>query len=57
MQPFEQGRIDVFTRRIRLHGDLDAGQRAALLAIADRCPFHRTPEAQAVIRTEPAAPD
>ena len=50
------GRIDVFTRRIRLHGALDAQQRAALLAIADRCPVHRTLEAEAVIRTELADP-
>ena len=53
------GRIDVFTRRIRLMGELDAQQSAALLAIADRCPVHRTLEAKAVIRTEmadPAAP-
>ena len=47
-----QGRIDVFIRRIRLHGDLDAEQRAALLSIAERCPVHRTLEAQAVVRTE-----
>ena len=46
------GRIDEFTRVIRLEGDLDAGQRARLLEIADKCPVHRTLEASATIRTE-----
>ncbi|WP_209426612.1 OsmC family protein [Pararhodobacter sp. SW119] len=45
-------RIDVFTRRIRLEGDLSAEDRADLLRIADRCPVHRTLEAQARIETE-----
>ncbi|TDK51280.1 bifunctional alpha/beta hydrolase/OsmC family protein [Antarcticimicrobium luteum] len=36
------GRIDRFTRRIRLGGDLDDDQRARLLEIADKCPVHRT---------------
>lgn len=44
-------KLDVFTRVIRLEGDLTADQRAALLAIADRCPVHRTLHGQAVIRT------
>jgi len=34
--------IDVIRRRIRLAGDLDAGQRQRLLQIADRCPVHKT---------------
>ncbi|TDE40263.1 bifunctional alpha/beta hydrolase/OsmC family protein [Antarcticimicrobium sediminis] len=36
------GKIDRFTREIRLCGDLDAEQRARLLEIADKCPVHRT---------------
>lgn len=46
-----KGRIDVFSRAVRIAGDLDADQRARLLEIADRCPVHRTLEAQAVVRT------
>lgn len=37
-----EGRIDRIERRIRLAGDLDDAQRERLLAIADRCPVHRT---------------
>ncbi|MEO1774279.1 MAG: alpha/beta fold hydrolase [Pseudomonadota bacterium] len=48
-------RIDRFTRRIRMEGPLDDTQRKRLLEIADRCPVHRTLEAQAVIVTEKAA--
>lgn len=46
------GKIDVFTRRIRLTGDLSDDQRTTLLAIADRCPVHKTLHAKARIRTE-----
>jgi uncharacterized OsmC-like protein/pimeloyl-ACP methyl ester carboxylesterase len=35
-------RIERITRRITLHGELDAAQRQRLLEIADRCPVHRT---------------
>lgn len=45
------GRIDVFSRTIRLEGDLDADARARLLEIADRCPVHRTLEGEARIET------
>jgi putative redox protein len=34
--------IDVIERRITLAGPLDAGQRARLMAIAEKCPVHRT---------------
>jgi uncharacterized OsmC-like protein/alpha-beta hydrolase superfamily lysophospholipase len=44
-------RIDRFERRIVLEGDLTDGDRQRLLAIADRCPVHRTLEAGAVITT------
>jgi putative redox protein len=47
-----QSKVDVFTRRIRMEGDLTDEQRAALLRIADKCPVHQTLHAQAVVQTE-----
>ena len=44
-------RLDVLTREIELVGELDDGQRAALLRIADRCPVHRTLEGEIEVRT------
>ncbi len=44
-------KIDQFTRRICLEGELDAEQRQKLLAIADKCPVHRTLEAEVRIVT------
>ena len=44
-------KIDSFRREIRLEGDLDDDQRTRLLEIADRCPVHRTLEAEARIET------
>jgi uncharacterized OsmC-like protein/pimeloyl-ACP methyl ester carboxylesterase len=44
-------RIDVFSRSIRLEGDLTGDQRARLLEIADRCPVHRTLESRVRIAT------
>jgi putative redox protein len=35
-------RGDRFTRQIAIRGDLDEEQRSRLLAIADKCPVHRT---------------
>lgn len=44
--------VDSFNRRITLRGDdLDAGQRARLLEIADRCPVHRTLERSSKVNT------
>ncbi len=45
-------KIDVFQRSIRLDGNLNDEQRNALLAIADKCPVHRTLSGQAIIETE-----
>lgn len=42
---------DVFTRVIHLQGDLSEDQRTALLAIADKCPVHKTLHAEAIIHT------
>ncbi|PLL10221.1 osmotically inducible protein C [Tabrizicola sp. TH137] len=47
-----QAKVDVFSRVIRLTGNLTDDQRAALLAIADKCPVHRTLHGQAIILTE-----
>jgi len=44
--------VDVFTRRIRMDGELTDEQRAALLRMADKCPVHQTLHAQAVVQTE-----
>ena len=49
---------DLFTREIRIEGDLDATQRARLLEIANRCPVHRTLEGGSAVETRLAeAPD
>ncbi len=45
-------RLDRIQRVIELEGELDASQRAGLLAIADRCPVHRTLEGDILITTE-----
>ncbi len=43
--------IDRMERRISLGGPLSAEQREALLAIANKCPVHRTLESQVHIDT------
>jgi putative redox protein len=53
----DQGRgaqLEVLSRAIRLTGDLDEDQRARLMAIADRCPVHRTLEGRLQIETKAA---
>ncbi len=40
------GKIDRFTRKITLRGELDEEARQRLLEIADRCPVHRTLEGE-----------
>ncbi|WP_171099792.1 bifunctional alpha/beta hydrolase/OsmC family protein [Ruegeria sp. HKCCD7255] len=47
-----EGKVDVFRRKIRLQGPLDEAQRAKLMEIADRCPVHRTLEGTVQITTE-----
>ena len=44
-------KIDHFERVVTLVGDLSEAQRARLLEIADRCPVHRTLEAEVAIVT------
>ena len=53
----KEGMIDRIERVITLEGDLDAGQRARLIDIANKCPVHRTLKSEIDIRTveEPAA--
>jgi putative redox protein len=46
------GKIDVFRRTLHLRGELDPPTRERLLAIADKCPVHRTLHAEVRIETE-----
>ena len=46
------GRLDLIDLVISLDGTLSAGQRAALLAIADKCPVHRTLTSEVSISTQ-----
>jgi putative redox protein len=45
------GKLDRIERRIELTGALTPEQRQALLAIADRCPVHRTLKSEIDIQT------
>ncbi len=47
-------KIDQFRRIITLTGDLDEDQLARLMAIADKCPVHRTLESEIEIVTQMA---
>jgi putative redox protein len=49
----KDGKVDRIEREVVLEGPLDAGQRARLLAMADRCPVHRTWELGIEVRTRP----
>jgi putative redox protein len=51
------GLIETIDRTIELHGPLTEEQRNSLLAIADRCPVHRTLTADVHIRTQLLEPD
>jgi len=46
-----EGRLDRITREVELVGPLDAEQRARLLAIAEKCPVHRTLTSEIDIQT------
>ena len=46
-----EGKIDRIERDIVLQGPLDESQRARLMAIADRCPVHRTLASEIKIET------
>ena len=45
------GRVDVFTRKIHIEGELSVDQRARMLEIADKCPVHKTLEKSSVVMT------
>ncbi len=47
----KEGTIDRIERTITLEGDLDPGQRARLMEMADKCPVHRTLKSEIDIRT------
>lgn len=47
----QEGRITRIEREIELEGPLDATQRQLLLAVADRCPVHRTLVSEIDIQT------
>jgi putative redox protein len=48
-------KLDRIERRIELHGQLDAAQRARLIEIANRCPVHRTLSSNIQIETSEMA--
>lgn len=43
---------DVFTRSLTIEGDIDEAQRNRIMEIANKCPVHRTLEANSHINTE-----
>ena len=49
-----EAKPDIFTRTIALEGELTEEQRGKLMAIADRCPVHRTLERGSSVTTEAA---
>ena len=46
------GKVDLFSRRISLEGDLSSEQEARMLQIADKCPVHKTLENEIKISTD-----
>ncbi|WP_439381884.1 OsmC family protein [Amycolatopsis lexingtonensis] len=50
----ERGMLSRITREISLEGELDDEQRAKLMAIADKCPVHRTLSSEIAIETREA---
>jgi putative redox protein len=48
----ESGKVDVFSRRLMIEGELSDEQRKRLVEIADRCPVHRTLHGETKIVTE-----
>ncbi|MGB9367661.1 MAG: alpha/beta fold hydrolase [Xanthobacteraceae bacterium] len=51
----KEGKIDRIERTVTLEGDLSAEQRARLMALADKCPVHRTLHSDIDVRTREAA--
>ncbi len=48
------GYLDRIVREIRIEGDLDDAARRRLLAIADKCPVHRTLHSEIIVETREA---
>lgn len=48
----KNAKIDVFTRRIKITGDLTTEERERMLQIADLCPVHKTMEKSSIVRSE-----
>ena len=46
-----KSKIDIFTRTIRIEGELTEDQRQRMLQIADLCPVHKTLEGEARVET------
>ncbi len=50
-----KSKVDMFTREIEFIGDLDEKQRERMLAIANKCPVHKT--LSSTIETSEVAPN
>ncbi|MFT4661104.1 MAG: putative OsmC-like protein/pimeloyl-ACP methyl ester carboxylesterase [Patiriisocius sp.] len=48
----QMGNIDHITKKIKIIGDLDSGQRNKLIEIASKCPVHRTLTKEVFFKTE-----
>lgn len=48
----KDGKLDRLQRTVKLEGPLTDAQRAALVALADRCPVHRTLASDVEVRTD-----
>ena len=48
----KDGKIDRFTRTIKMNGDLDQDQITRLLEIADKCPVHKTLHSEIQVFTQ-----
>jgi putative redox protein len=51
----EEGKVEWIEREIELTGPLDEEQRRDLLAVADRCPVHRTLGAEVLVESRLAS--
>lgn len=48
------GRVELISRKIKIVGDISDEQRQRLLAIADKCPVHRTLHSKLIVETTAA---
>jgi putative redox protein len=51
------GQLDQIERELRFEGELTDDQRARLMAIAERCPVHRTLHSEVLVTTTESQPD